>query len=78
MTTNASEVRNTIYGSHSPPEYRLIAHFQRNYTILILVVPLLAIFYLLGAIFIFDNSMDQIGNRLTLTLGIYRIDLYLT
>lgn len=47
--------------------------FERNYTILTIVIPLLAIFFLLGGIFIFENSMDNIGNRLALTLGIFAL-----
>jgi hypothetical protein len=48
-------------------------NFSRNFTILTLVIPILAIFYLLGALFIFENSGDQIGNRLALTLGIFAL-----
>lgn len=54
-------------------EYTVHVEFHRNYTILGLAIPLLAIFYLLGAIFIFENSSDQVGNRLTLTLGIFAL-----
>jgi hypothetical protein len=45
----------------------------RDYSIAIVVIPLLAIFFLLGAIFIFDNSSDNISNRLTLTLGVFAL-----
>jgi hypothetical protein len=37
------------------------------------VVPLLSIFYLLGAVFIFENTGDYIGNRLILTLGVFAV-----
>jgi hypothetical protein len=49
-------------------KYKLFVDFERNYTILILIITLLGIFYLLGSIFIFDNLSDNIGNRLALTL----------
>jgi hypothetical protein len=45
----------------------------RNYAIAIIVIPIISIFFLLGAIFIFKNSPDNIGNRLTLTLGIFAL-----
>ena len=51
-------------------EHTILVEFQRNYTNLVLIIPLLAIFYLLGASFIFDNTLDRLGNRLALTLGI--------
>jgi hypothetical protein len=51
----------------------IYGEFKRNYTILQIIIPLLAIFFLLGAIFIFENSSDNIGNRLTLTLGIFAL-----
>ena len=51
-------------------KYGFLVDFKRNYTILIVIIPLLAIFYLLGASFIFDNTLDRLGNRLALTLGI--------
>ena len=44
--------------------------FWRNFSINILIIPLVAIFYLLGASFIFDNTLERLGNRLALTLGI--------
>jgi hypothetical protein len=47
--------------------------FTRNYAIAVIVIPLIAIFYLLGAIFIFESSPDNISNRLTLTLGIFAL-----
>ena len=46
---------------------------KRNYTIATIIIPLLAIFYLLGAIFIFENPSDGISNRLALTLGIFAL-----
>jgi hypothetical protein len=48
-------------------------NFYRNYSIAIIVIPLFSIFFLLGAIFIFENSSDNIGNRLALTLGIFAL-----
>ena len=47
--------------------------FKRNYTSFAIIIPLIAIFFLLGAIFIFENSSDNIGNRLALTLGIFAL-----
>ena len=47
--------------------------FDRNFTIYAIITPLIAIFYLLGAIFIFENSSDHISHRLTLTLGIFAL-----
>lgn len=49
------------------------SEFIRNHTIAIVIIPLIAIFFLLGAIFIFENSVDNISNRLTLTLGIFAL-----
>ncbi len=46
---------------------------KRNYAIAVIIIPLVAIFYLLGAIFIFENNIDNIGNRLALTLGIFAL-----
>jgi hypothetical protein len=70
---NAITEPSIIMDEQGDPTYRILVDFERNYTILILVIPLIAIFYLLGAIFIFDNTMDQIGSRLTLTLGIFAL-----
>ena len=42
-------------------------------TYLGIVFPVLAIFLLLGAILIFDSSPDYVGDRLTLTLGIFAL-----
>ena len=47
--------------------------YERNFTIASVIVPILAIFYLLGAIFIFDSSSENISNILTLTLGIFAV-----
>lgn len=55
--------------------FNIYLDFKRNYTIAIVAVPLLAIFYLLGAIFTFDfeSAIDLIGTRLALTLGIFAL-----
>lgn len=49
--------------------------FQRNYTISIVIIPILAIFFLLGAIFIFDfeDRVDLVSSRMALTLGIFAL-----
>jgi hypothetical protein len=47
--------------------------FHRNYSVAILTIPLIAIFFLLGSIFIFESSSETIGNRLTLTLAIFAL-----
>ena len=47
-------------------------HFDRNHTIGIVIVPLIAIFFLLGGIFVFD-ARNNIAERLTLTLSIFAI-----
>lgn len=43
--------------------------FNRNYSIYTILVPLLAVFYLLGAIFILGR--DQVATRVTITFGIF-------
>lgn len=43
--------------------------FKRNFTVATITIPLLAIFYLLGAIFILENTPDQLSVRVT--LGIF-------
>ena len=45
--------------------------FERNFTIHALIIPLLAIFFLLGSIFILKSLSEELSNRLTLTLGIF-------
>jgi hypothetical protein len=45
--------------------------FHRNYTILAIIIPIIAIFFLLGAIFILD--IEELGNRLTLSLGVFAL-----
>jgi hypothetical protein len=47
--------------------------FKRNNSIYGIIIPILAIFFLLGGIFIFEPKPDNIGNRLTLTLGIFAL-----
>jgi hypothetical protein len=49
--------------------------FQRNHTIYPVVIPMLAIFFLLGAIFLFnfDDVGAMVSSRLTLTLGIFAL-----
>jgi hypothetical protein len=58
---NASTIMNVKY------------NFNRAYSIATVTVPIVAIFYLLGAIFLFENSSENIGKRLTLTLGIFAL-----
>lgn len=53
--------------------FNLRTDFTRNYTSLIIIFPLVAVFYLLGAIFIFENNNGNIGNRLTLSLGVFAL-----
>lgn len=48
-------------------------NFDRSYYIFIVIIPIIAIFYLLGGIFVFENALENIGNRLTLTLGIFAL-----
>lgn len=67
--SNMNVVNDTYQQSH----INTTIDFDRNYTIATLTIPLFAIFFLLGAIFIFKNSADNIGNRLTLTLGIFAL-----
>jgi tetratricopeptide (TPR) repeat protein len=45
--------------------------FKRNYTAAAIIVPMLAVFYLLGAIFILESTTDQLTIRLAITLGIF-------
>jgi hypothetical protein len=45
--------------------------FKRNYTTSAIILPVFAIFYLLGAVFILANS--DIANRLVLTVGIFAL-----
>jgi hypothetical protein len=47
-------------------------NFKRNSSVAIILVPLIAIFFLLGAIFIFESNTD-ISNRLTLTIGVFAV-----
>lgn len=53
--------------------WHLEIELARNHSISIVIIPLLAIFYLLGAIFIFEISSDNIGNIIALTLGIFAL-----
>ena len=47
--------------------------FERNYLASEIIVPIIATFYLLGAIFILENSLDNSGLpiRLTITLAVF-------
>jgi hypothetical protein len=45
--------------------------FKRNYTASAIILPIFAIFYLLGAVFMLKNS--DITNRLVLTVGIFAL-----
>lgn len=57
----------------SESSMNFVIEFYRNHHISIIIIPLIAIFFLLGAIFIFNNASENIGNRLTLTLGIFAL-----
>jgi hypothetical protein len=46
---------------------------NRGYDIAAILIPLLAIFYLLGAIFVFESKPENTGNRLALSLGIFAL-----
>jgi hypothetical protein len=61
--------RDTIYPK--PSLWLIHYDFKRNYTVATITVPMLAIFYLLGAIFILESTMDQLTIRLAITLGIF-------
>jgi hypothetical protein len=45
--------------------------FYRSNTMITIVLPLISIFYLLGAIPILGNTADQIAIRVTITIGIF-------
>jgi hypothetical protein len=45
--------------------------FKRNYTIHAILIPMLAIFFLLGSIFVLKSLSNELSNRLTLTLSIF-------
>lgn len=48
--------------------------FERNFaTILAILFPVFSIFFLIGAVFIFDNTAENVPNRLLLTLGIFAL-----
>jgi hypothetical protein len=61
------------YNLDSPSFLDMRIELARGYTISVVIIPLISIFYLLGAIFIFDNSQDSIGNILALTLSIFAL-----
>jgi hypothetical protein len=49
---------------------------QTDHTIAVIIIPILSIFYLLGATFMFEQTKgdsDAIANRLLLTLGIFAL-----
>ena len=45
--------------------------FQRNNTIAAITIPLFAIFYLLGAIFVLGRTFEQLAIRVAITLSIF-------
>jgi hypothetical protein len=51
---------------------------KRGYDIAAILIPLLAIFYLLGAIFVFESKPENTGNRLALSLGIFALTFTLS
>jgi hypothetical protein len=54
-----------------PSFWLLHFNFMRNYTVELVTIPMLAIFYLLGAVFILESTTDQLTIRLAITLGIF-------
>ena len=48
--------------------------FERNFVAsLAILFPVISIFFLIGAVFIFDNTIENVPNRLLLTLGIFAL-----
>lgn len=45
--------------------------FKRSSSIYVIIIPLLVIFYLLGAIFVVENTAEQLTVRVTITLGVF-------
>jgi hypothetical protein len=45
--------------------------FERNYTIQAILIPIIAIFFLLGSIFVLKTLSEDLSNRLVLTLSIF-------
>lgn len=61
------------YQGYGPTYLNVKIDIARNYKIATIIITLFSIFFLLGAIFIFENSSDGIGNRLALALGIFAL-----
>ena len=70
--------------SHIPllnVQVKLERNIERDHTIAVIIIPILSIFYLLGATFMFEqtkgdpNAPDDatVGNRLLLTLGVFAL-----
>lgn len=69
--------------SHIPlinVQVKLERGIERDHTIAVIIIPILSIFYLLGATFMFEQTKgdpnapdDAIGNRLLLTLGVFAL-----
>lgn len=58
--------------SDEKPNLQIISFdFKRNYTVAVIIIPMLAIFYLLGAVFILESTTEQLPIRLAITLGIF-------
>jgi hypothetical protein len=77
--TEYANVTDTLR-SHIPllnVQVKLERDIERDHTIAVIIIPILSIFYLLGATFMFEqtkrDSNDAIGNRLLLTLGIFAL-----
>jgi len=47
--------------------------FQRNYSVYTIIAPIIGIFFLLGAVFALPSTIDQLGNRLVLVLGVFAL-----
>ncbi len=61
---------NKTYGTVQKPDFlHLALRFDRNFSIYTIMIPLVAIFILLGGIFLLPVS--EVSNRLTMTLGIF-------
>jgi hypothetical protein len=79
------EINGTAYAnvtdtlrSHIPllnVQVKLERAIETDHTIAVIIIPILSIFYLLGATYMFEQTKedDAIGNRLLLTLGIFAL-----
>jgi hypothetical protein len=65
--------KESLEHEHNSTFFRVDLSFNRNYTISGVIIPILAIFFLLGGIFIFQSNSDNISNRLALTLSVFAL-----